>query len=134
MRLIKLKTSRDTRGSLTAIESVDDIPFEIKRCYCVYKMSNERGCHAHRTTTQLVFSASGRVRIELETNKESGSFILDDPSDGLLIYPLTWINVIPESPSATLIVLANTHYDGLNVIRSYDEFLNIVKKNDNNLR
>ncbi len=128
MRLIKLKTNKDTRGNLTVIESGDDIPFEIKRCYCVYKMSNGRGCHAHRTTTQLVFSASGRVRIELETNEKIDSYILDDPSDGLLIYPLTWINVIPESPSAALIVLANTHYDSLNVIRSYDEFLNIVRK------
>ena len=54
-------------GSLTAINSLDQIPFEIKRVYFLYDVPNksDRGAHAHKELYQLIVPASGSFEITL---------------------------------------------------------------------
>ena len=44
-------------GGLSFFEGTRDIPFEIKRLYCIFKAEQEthRGFRAHKTSSQLLF-------------------------------------------------------------------------------
>ena len=123
MKLIDLKNNNDSRGSLTAIEAVMDIPFEIKRCYLLHHLVSARGGHAHRDTQQLVIAASGSIGISLSDGIISKSFILDTPMRGLLINPMTWIEIPEFSLGAVVVVLASTHYRHDRTLRNWDLFL-----------
>ena len=127
MQLIELKTNNDSRGSLTAIEAASNIPFEIKRCYLLHHLVAARGGHAHRDTQQLVISASGSINIRLSDGLVSKSYSLDTPTFGLLINPMTWIEIPEFSTGAVVVVLASTHYDHRRTIRMWGEFLNEKK-------
>jgi dTDP-4-dehydrorhamnose 3,5-epimerase-like enzyme len=127
VKLIDLKTNNDSRGSLTAIEEALDIPFEIRRCYLLHHLEAARGGHAHRDTQQLVIAASGSIRISLSDRTMSRSFILDAPARGLLINPMTWIEIPEFSLGAVVVVLASTHYRHDRTLRDLDLFLSEVR-------
>ncbi len=123
MKLIELNTNNDTRGSLTAIEGGIDIPFEIKRCYLLHHLESARGGHAHRDTHQLVIAASGSISLMLSNGTVSKLFILDSPKYGLLIAPMTWIEIPQFSLGAVVVVLASTHYRHDRTLRNRELFL-----------
>ena len=127
MSLIHLKTNSDSRGSLTSIEGSLDIPFEIKRCYVVHNISDVRGGHAHLKTQQVVVAVNGQFIIKLSDGVTTNKFLLDNPSKGLLIGPLTWIDINPESLDPVLMVLASTHYDHSATIRDKELFMRLRK-------
>jgi hypothetical protein len=127
MQLVKLKNNVDSRGSLTAIEADIDIPFEIKRCYLLHHLEAARGGHAHRDTQQLVIAASGSLCMRLSNGEESKAFNLDSPTIGLLIRPMTWIDISEYSTGAVIVVLASTHYKSDRTIRSWAQYLAELK-------
>ncbi|MBE8432692.1 WxcM-like domain-containing protein, partial [Leptospira interrogans serovar Pomona] len=56
---INLKKVRDDRdGNLIILESMRDVPFEIKRVYYINNLENSvsvRGQHAHKEIEQVIF-------------------------------------------------------------------------------
>ena len=56
--VIDLKTIGDVRGSLTAIEGTQDIPFEIKR---VFYMADCSFVHLHVHTEYSLLDGSSRI-------------------------------------------------------------------------
>lgn len=126
MKLIDLKTDVDVRGSLTAVEGAIDVPFDIKRCYMVHHVAAARGGHAHPDTHQLVIAAAGTVRIDLHDGHASQSFRLEAPTRGLIINPMTWIEMSEFTSDAVLLVLASTHYMHQKTIRNWDQFINMM--------
>ncbi len=118
MKLIDLNTNVDSRGSLTSIEAISDIPFEIKRCYLLHHLNAPRGAHAHRDTEQILIAASGSFEVCLFDGDISKKFSLNSPNYGLLISPMTWIEILVFSPNAVAVVLASTHYNSERTIRS----------------
>ena len=128
MNLIELKTIVDVRGSLTSIEGAIDVPFDIKRCYIVHHIAAARGGHAHPDTQQLVIATAGAVRMDLHDGRVSQSFLLETPTKGLLINPMTWIEISEFTNAAVLVVFASTHYDHHKTIRDWDQFITLGKK------
>ena len=122
-RLIPLTTNLDERGALTVIETDLDIPFTINRCYVLHHLNGPRGGHAHQKTHQLVVAASGSCQISLSDGIRNEMFVLDTPTQGLLLSPMTWIEMPIFSLDAVIVVLASTHYDSTQVIRDWDIFL-----------
>lgn len=127
MKLIELKTYIDGRGSLTSIEGAIDIPFDIQRCYLVHHIEAERGGHAHPENQQLVIAAAGSARMNLHDGQNSQSFRLETPTRGLLIDPMTWIEISEFTSDAVLLVLASTHYNNQKTIRNWDQFMALKK-------
>ncbi len=125
MQLVDLKTNVDVRGSLTSIEGVIDVPFDIKRCYIVHHVAAARGGHAHPDTQQLVIATAGAVRIDLHDGHASQSFRLETPAKGLIIKPMTWIEISEFTSDTVLVVLASTHYNHQKTIRNWDQFINL---------
>ena len=125
MKLIDLQTNVDARGALTVIEGETDIPFDIKRFYILHHLEAARGGHAHPHTKQLIIAVSGSVKMLLHDGNASQTFILDTPTTGLSINPMTWIEIAEFSSDAVVCVLASTHYNHKLTIRNWNQFLSI---------
>jgi len=132
VKYIELKENKDDDcncGSLVAIESNIDIPFEIKRVFYIYKVSKDqqRGEHAHKKTNQLLIALSGSCEITLDDGKNKESFILNSPKKALLQKNLVWGGMKNFSKDCVLMVLCDSFYDKEDYIYDYSEFLKWVK-------
>lgn len=120
-----LKNVADMRGSLTVMEMEESVPFAVRRSFLVYNVPSEeiRGEHAHRRCAQFLVVAKGRVHAVADDGVRREEFILDRPTLGLYLPPMTWGVQYKYSPDAVLLVLASEHYDSDDYIRDYEEFL-----------
>jgi len=121
---IDLPSFQDSRGSLTAIESAKDIPFPVKRIFYMYQTSANRGGHAHKESKQVAIAVFGAFTFRLSDAKDTRTFRLDNPSRGLYIPPMVFLDdIVQDTPDSVIIVLANTHYDDERYIRNYADYL-----------
>ena len=118
------KISDKTRGNLTVVEQLADVPFEIKRSYWIYDVPSgeNRGGHAHKTLRQLLVPLSGSFKAVLDNGKERKEVLLNHPWQGLLIVPGIWRTLEDFSSGAVCMCLASELYDEGEYIRDYDEF------------
>lgn len=125
VRLISLPRINLESGSITAINSGNEVEFNIKRVYYLYDVPNrsDRGAHAHKELFQLILAASGSFEVELDDSNEKRSFVLRQPDEGLLIPPGLWRDLKRFSGGAICLVLASEIYDEGDYIRNYKEFL-----------
>ena len=123
--LHRLPSAVDMRGQLSYAEIGKELPFEIKRLFLVYGVTNQevRGEHAHRTLHQLLICVHGRCNVVVDDSKHRQEFLLDDPTLGLHVPPLVWAIQYKHSSEAVLLVLASDFYDSKDYIRNYAEFL-----------
>ncbi len=131
--LINLRTTKDSDpklGSLSFAESEKDIPFSIRRIYCIYQVDEDmhRGYHAHKENWQLMFCPYGSIEIKLNDGEESETIILDEPTKGLILHPGLWRELIWKQDNSVLVVAASEYYDPDDYIRDYDEYLVYVKE------
>lgn len=114
----------DLRGNLTVGEFGRTAPFEPKRYFLVFGVPNAeiRGEHAHRECKQFLICTHGRCSVLADDGHQREEFLLDDPSIGLYLPPLTWGVQYKYSPDAVLLVFASHFYDSAEYIRSYQEF------------
>lgn len=118
----------DLRGNLTVGEFERTVPFSPKRYFIVSGVPNAeiRGEHAHRTCKQFLICTRGTCSVVADDGENREEFLLDDPSRGLYLPPLTWGIQYKYSPDAVLLVFASEYYDSNEYIRNYDEFLGLV--------
>ena len=128
INLIQLQKHGDDRGVLISLEDQRNVPFEIKRVYYLFgtKEGTKRGLHAHRNLRQMVIAVRGQCRFLLDNGRERVELFLDNPAQGLLIESMLWREMFDFSPDCVLMVLANAHYNELDYIRDYKEFLDNV--------
>ena len=124
-RLIIFKDFTDGRGVLVSLESLRNVPFEIKRVYYLTNLTkfNPRGFHAHKNLKQVAICLSGSCRFTLDSGSERRDFLLDKPTEGLLIEEMFWREMDEFSDDCVILVLASELYDENDYIRNYDEFL-----------
>lgn len=129
--LHRLPKILDLRGNLTAGEFGRSVPFEVKRYFMVFGVPNAevRGEHAHRTCKQFLICSHGSLTVMADDGKTRGEFVLDDPSIGLYLPPLTWGVQYNYSNDAVLLVLASEYYDPDEYIRDYGEFAERASEN-----
>lgn len=118
------KISDPTRGNLTVVEQMDDVPFDIKRSYWIYDVPSgeSRGGHAHKTLRQLLVPMSGSFKVVIDNGRERREVLLNHPWQGLLIVPGIWRTLEDFSSGAVCMCLASEHYDEEEYIRDYGEF------------
>jgi acetyltransferase-like isoleucine patch superfamily enzyme len=123
--LIRLRRADDLRGSLSALEFSDDLPFAPKRFFAVFAVpsSNVRGEHAHRLCEQLFICLNGSVRVLVDDGSRRDEVELSDPSLGLHIPAMVWGSQFHFSSDAVLGVFASRPYEPDDYIRTYREFL-----------
>jgi len=128
--LHKLPSVVDLRGGLTFGEVSAHIPFDIKRYFMVFGVpsSEVRGEHAHRTIDQFLICVSGSCRVIADDGRARQEFLLDHPTIGLHLPPLTWGIQYKYSQDAVLLVFASAPYDASEYIRDYSEFMEAVRR------
>ncbi len=127
IKWINLPSVKDQRGILTSIESDLDIPFELKRIFYMHHVISDRGGHAHTDTDQVVTAISGSFQIELFDGVTKICFRMEDPSMGLYIPRMIFINLFDFSSGAVCLVLASTRYDIKKSIRNIDDYMIAIK-------
>ncbi len=119
----------DIRGSLTVGEFERDIPFVPKRYFMVFDVPSKetRGEHAHKACHQFLICLQGSCAVVVDDGAQRREIILDHPSKGLHLPPLTWGIQYKYTQSALLLVFASHHYDNADYIRSYTDYLTEVR-------
>jgi acetyltransferase-like isoleucine patch superfamily enzyme len=119
----------DLRGSLTFGEHERHLPFAPRRYFVIFSVPGKevRGEHAHRTLHQFLVCLKGSVRVMVDDGQDRDEVLLERPDLGLYVPPMVWAAQFHYSPDAVLLVLASAAYDPADYIRSYEEFLQVVR-------
>lgn len=122
--LLDFNTNADSRGHLSYLEELKDVPFEVKRVYWLYDVPEQqvRGDHAHKTGEQVIICTSGTIEVLLEAvSGERFSCTLNRPDQGLYIPPHWWGRMLFKE-RATMIGLASDEFDETDYIRDRKDF------------
>ena len=106
-------------GSLVAIETNQDIPFDVRRVYYIYGVpeGETRGHHSHNELEQVLICVKGSVSLTVSVPGADETVLLDSPQKGLYIGPMVWRVMHNFSGDAVLLVLASEHFDEADYIR-----------------
>jgi UDP-2-acetamido-3-amino-2,3-dideoxy-glucuronate N-acetyltransferase len=123
-----LREVPDMRGSLTAGEFEQDIPFVPKRYFLVFDVptAETRGEHAHISCHQFLIAVKGSVHVVADDGTVREEFVLSRKNEGIYLPPMVWGIQYRYSADAVLLVFASHHYDPDDYIRNYSEFRNRV--------
>lgn len=122
----------DNRGKLVVVEGINDIPFDIKRVFYIYDSDKEviRGQHANRKSEFVLINVSGQSKVKIDYGNKEEIFVLDKPNTGIYIPKMVWKDMYDFSEDSVLLVIASETYDSKEYIRSYDEYIDILKESD----
>lgn len=128
-KLLNFKDLGDERGKLVVVEGGMDIPFEIKRVFYIYGSDATvvRGQHANLNSEFVLINVAGTSKVKITDGKNEDIVVLDKPMKGVYLPKMVWKEMYDFSPDSVLLVLTNTHYDGNEYIRDYNDYLKIVK-------
>ena len=124
----RLPVFEDFRGSLSVGEFPQQIPFLPKRYFVCFDVPGKdvRGEHAHRRCQQFLVCLRGSLSVVVDDGRSSEEIVLDRPSIGLYVPPMTWAVQYQYSADGLLLVFASDLYDPADYIRDYDEFLSAI--------
>ena len=127
--VIELPRIGDRNGSITAINNLVEIPFEVNRVFYLYDIpgGESRGAHAHKECHQFLIAATGSFEVELFDGRVRRTVALNRPNIGLHIPPGIWASEVNFSSSSICLVLASHHYNEGDYIRKFKDFLNYRK-------
>lgn len=129
VKMLNFPQLGDERGELIVVEGAQNIPFEIKRVFYICKTLENvvRGQHANLRTEFVLINVAGSSKVKVID--ESGNemiVVLNKPNTGVYLPKMVWKEMYDFSPDSVLLVITNTHYDGKEYIRDYEEYLKII--------
>jgi len=129
VRYINLASKKNSTGTLLIAEGSKQIPFNINRIYHIMDTAanEKRGCHAHKTFTQVAFCLQGSCKFLLDDGKEKYKVTLNKPECGLLLEPMIWHEIYDFSENCIISILADAHYNEEDYIRDYQNFLYLLQ-------
>ena len=128
--VLSFKDLGDERGKLVVIEGNESIPFDIKRVFYIYGSDESvvRGQHANRFSEFVLINVAGTSKVKVKDGAgHEIVYCLDRPHIGIYLPAMVWKDMYDFSADSVLLVLANTHYDGSEYIRNYEEYLNALE-------
>lgn len=129
-KIIQLPKITDSRGNLSVIEELKDIPFKIERTYWIYDVpgGEKRGGHAYKENQEFIVALSGSFDVILDNGNDKQTFSLNRSYNGLYVPKGYWREMDNFSTNSLALVLSSTKYDAEDYIRDYNEFLEFAKK------
>ena len=131
-RIINFKDLGDERGKLVVIEGGGvDIPFDIKRVFYIYGSDSDvvRGKHANRNSEFILVNVAGKSKVMVTDSADKKVIELNRPMEAIHIPKMIWKEMYDFSPDSVLLCITNTHYDGKEYIRDFDEYKRIMNSN-----
>lgn len=131
-QLLKFKDLGDEKGKLVVVEGGIDIPFELKRVFYIYGSDSGivRGCHANINSEFVLINVAGHSKVKITDGKKTEIVELNKPMDGVYLPKMIWKEMFDFSSDSVLLVLSNTHYDGKEYIRDFNEYLKLMEHYD----
>lgn len=128
-RILYFQELGDERGHLVVAEGMKEIPFEIKRVFYIYGSNSSvvRGQHANRESEFVLINVAGTSKVKVTDGKQERIIELNKPNMGVYIPKMIWKDMYDFSENSVLLVLANTHYDHIEYIREFQEYINEVQ-------
>ena len=110
--LIMLKNISDQRGSLTVLDSIEDVlPFPVKRIFYIQNAKGTvRGGHRHVNTMHAVICVVGCCIVKISNPEKDEEYFLNSPDKCLIIDTGDWHTMYHFSSNAILLALASTTY------------------------
>ena len=132
-KLLTFKDLGDERGKLVVIEGNQDIPFDIARAFYIYGSDATvvRGKHANRNSEFVLVNVAGKSKVMITDGTKKEIIELNKPMEAVYIPKMIWKEMYDFSTDSVLLVLSNTHYDGSEYIRDFEEYLQIMKAEEN---
>ena len=130
VQMLEFAQHGDDRGHLVVIEGMKDVPFEIKRAFYIYGSDPEvvRGQHANRESEFVLINVAGTSKVKVKDGEGNEAiFCLNRPHTGIYLPTMVWKDMYDFSSDSVLLVLASTHYDAMEYIRDYDEFVKEIQ-------
>lgn len=130
--LYQLPLVRDMRGDLSVVEYAKHIPFVPQRCFWVFDVPSTeiRGEHAHKLLHEYLVCIRGSISVVVDDGVVRKELVLDRANIGLYLPPKVWRIHYKYSKDAVLLVFASAPYDPSDYMRSYDEFMNYLNKQE----
>ncbi len=127
-RVLNFSDLGDDRGKLVVVEGNRDIPFDIARVFYIYGSDPTvvRGQHANRESEFVLINVAGTSKVRITDGTSEDIVELKRPMQGLYLPKMVWKDMYDFSEDSVLLVLASTHYDGKEYIRSYQEYVEIM--------
>ncbi|MFX1695344.1 sugar 3,4-ketoisomerase [Paraburkholderia sp. A1RO-1] len=124
-RILRFPQIHSSAGTLTPIENMHHVPFEIQRVYYLYDISAgaSRAGHSHKNLQQVLIAMSGSFDVHLDDGREKRVVHLSQPHEGLYIPTMIWREIHDFSSGAVCVALASLLYDEGDYYRRYDDFL-----------
>jgi UDP-2-acetamido-3-amino-2,3-dideoxy-glucuronate N-acetyltransferase len=112
-------------GSLFALQFNSPVPFVPRRVFFVTSALENmtRGGHAHRECSQVLIAINGETEVDVQSGRERLHFVLNSPTDALLVPPMNWVDYRMKSSTSVLLVLASHDYQESDYIKSLHEVL-----------
>lgn len=122
--LIELPKIVDSRGNLSFYESLNHIPFEIKRTYWIYDVpgGQKRGGHAFKAQHEFIIALSGSFDVKLNDGISEKTFSLNRSYYGLYVPNMIWREMLNFSTNSLALIVSSTNYSDTDYIRDYNEF------------
>ena len=126
-QIIQLPKYLDSRGNLSVIEEMKDIPFKIERTYWIYDVpgGEHRGGHAYKENQEFIVALSGSFDVVLDDGEEKKVYTLNRSYYGLYVPKGIWREMENFSTNSLAMVISSTDYDANDYVRDYDDFLKL---------
>lgn len=122
-RIIEFDEHTDEFGTIFIADQ--ELPFDVKRVLWIKNIRDGRGDKAQKECAQIYVAIQGEMKVEV-MNDDWRVFLLNEPTKGLYLPPMTWRKIVDASDDAILMVLNSHHYDPADRL-DFDEFLEAVK-------
>lgn len=122
--LIELPRITNRAGNITPVHPGVNVPFDIRRVFYSYDIpgGESRGAHAHRRCHQLIVAAGGSFEVVVDDGINRRTIALNRPFYGLYVPPGIWASEQSFSSGSICLVLASEPYEEEDYIRSYVDF------------
>lgn len=123
-KILNFPKVTDNRGSLTYINNLKQIPFEIKRVFIVSGVPQglSRGGHAHKILQEVLIPINGNFCVEVSDGVKCAEIHLSEEDSGILIPPSSWRVVTKYSPGAICLSLCSEEFDASDYLHTWQEF------------
>ncbi len=122
--IIQLPKNYDRRGSLSVVEEITNIPFEIKRTYWIYDVpgGEVRGGHAYRQNEEFIIALSGSFDVILDNGVLRTTYSLNRSYYGLYVPKGVWRQMVNFSTNSLALIMSSIPFDPGDYIYDYEHF------------
>lgn len=130
IKKFKIKSFINKTGKLTPFSFKKNFPIKVKRIFFLQGKKNMiRGDHAHKKCSQLFILLSGKVILEIKTDKMLKKILLKDSSKiSVLIPPKYWCRIKFINSNSILMIACDKHYDAKDYIKNFNKYKKYLRK------